>query len=849
MTDNLTISGLALRIYLKHFYNNNIPVVDKHSLYHDIKQSYYGGITEVYKPYGKNLFYYDVNSLYPYVALQDMPGLECSKIEYFFNKTDIKDLFGFYYCKIESPLDSYLGLLPVRTKSGINFPVGKWEGWYFSEELKFAQENGYTIQVIKGYTFNRELDVFKEYVNKVYSIKANTLDKTQKAIAKSLLNNLLGRFGIMLDKPVTDLVSIKKFNEISLMFKITSYTEVSDTKILVTYIPKLDLEVITSHGLDIVKIANTIKDQEIQSVSVSSIPISAAVTAYGRIHMNKIKLDILKSGGSIYYSDTDSIVTDKKLPDYMVDSKEIGKLKLEYEVKEGIFISGKTYWLTSQDELIVNKAKGINSSSLSYEDYTNLLQNKNVYTATKKQSKIDWSVGHVVIEEKDNITINSDSYTKRAKIYNDEVWVDTKPVFINDMDKSLIPYKINRSFIVINNPIKGIYSSSYINQLKYTQDNTLRNTNRISQWLFYCLIFLISCISSLAYLHNMASNYEENTEDVSLKDNIPEIGLTEENTEDISLKNNTTEIILPEENTEDISLKNNMPEILLPEENTEDLSLKNNTSDIFLPIIKEEDHEDVNLTGNNQILNINENQPKQNKSESLVKRIENLLENKISFDKEESKSITDKYKDLFNRRFEDERIIKNLNNLIIEEANDDNKSDCSVVTIVKTDKDNKNNSLVDSDTESDTSVDTVVKPDKGKNVTSKSNTSILDYKDYLNKKLQEDKDYLDGKDLYDIKDTKSTETELDKHRRRLLELKDPLYTPSIVEYPPEGAINSYKASASYREEMRQIDIKRLTKLIDILEKKENTISYIDNLQDNPSSSSEYDNEKIKKKYL
>ena len=49
---------------------------------------------------------------------------------------------------VQSPLDSYLGLLPKRTKSGLNFPLGKWEGWYFSEELKFAKKNGYTIKII-----------------------------------------------------------------------------------------------------------------------------------------------------------------------------------------------------------------------------------------------------------------------------------------------------------------------------------------------------------------------------------------------------------------------------------------------------------------------------------------------------------------------------------------------------------------------------------------------------------------------------------------------------------------------------------------------------------------------------
>ena len=48
MTDSITISGLALRIYLKDFYNNNIPNIDKGSLYRDIKQGYTTIITLFY---------------------------------------------------------------------------------------------------------------------------------------------------------------------------------------------------------------------------------------------------------------------------------------------------------------------------------------------------------------------------------------------------------------------------------------------------------------------------------------------------------------------------------------------------------------------------------------------------------------------------------------------------------------------------------------------------------------------------------------------------------------------------------------------------------------------------------
>lgn len=48
--------------------------------------------------------------------------------------------------------------------------------------------------------------MFKKYIDHIYNIKANPANNTQKSIAKSLLNNLLGRFGIRLDKSVTKIV-------------------------------------------------------------------------------------------------------------------------------------------------------------------------------------------------------------------------------------------------------------------------------------------------------------------------------------------------------------------------------------------------------------------------------------------------------------------------------------------------------------------------------------------------------------------------------------------------------------------------------------------------------------------
>lgn len=125
VSGSLTIPSLAMKIFLSKFYGNNIPLINKKSVYEDIKKSYFGGITEVYKPYGEGLYYYDVNSLYPYAALNPMPGSSCvfedsisCPLKY------VKDFFGFYYCSIKTK-DNYLWLLPVKSKKGIIMPNGQ----------------------------------------------------------------------------------------------------------------------------------------------------------------------------------------------------------------------------------------------------------------------------------------------------------------------------------------------------------------------------------------------------------------------------------------------------------------------------------------------------------------------------------------------------------------------------------------------------------------------------------------------------------------------------------------------------------------------------------------------------
>ena len=98
--------------------------------------------------------------MYPFVAKNKMPGnistyIELDESEVNKGKSlDLDNLFGFFFCRVKTN-KGYLGILPIHYDNKLILPHGEFEGVWFSEELKFAKEQGYEIQVIKGYNFNK----------------------------------------------------------------------------------------------------------------------------------------------------------------------------------------------------------------------------------------------------------------------------------------------------------------------------------------------------------------------------------------------------------------------------------------------------------------------------------------------------------------------------------------------------------------------------------------------------------------------------------------------------------------------------------------------------------------------
>lgn len=419
-----TLASITFAIYRSNFLNSNYLIPNILSKIHfSIKQSYYGGVTEAYKGFGKNIKSYDINSLYPH-SMKTFPMPVGEPIYFSGNvKKYLKDPFGFFKVKVYAPDTINKPFLPIKieTVSGKRtiFPVGTWEGWYFSEEIKNAEKYGYKFDIIEGYLFKKNF-IFSEYIDVLYKMKVDVDPSDPKYyIAKLLMNSLYGRFGLNPVFDVVKIVSSLKSEKIISKHTNVNIIPLLSGNVIVTY-PKS-----TEDGININNI---------------SVPISSAIAAYSRITMSYY---MMKYSKDLYAIDTDGIKLGRKLPGEEVDSKKLGKFKYEFTFKEAVFPAPKVYggllekpYKKYTKELV--KIKGL-KNPIPYFIFKPL-QNKNTVL------KIDQEKWRRDVS-KSTILVTSEPYTLAITEYKRELVYDSLGNFVDS-----IPLYLKNGIIVKRNP-------------------------------------------------------------------------------------------------------------------------------------------------------------------------------------------------------------------------------------------------------------------------------------------------------------------------------------------------------------------------------------------------------------
>lgn len=199
--------------------------------------------------------------------------------------------------------------------------------------------------------------------------------------------------------------------------------------------------------------------------SISCIQLASAISAYSRMKIvNDITNHIKNNNAIVYYYDTDSIITNIKLNDELIDEKEIGKYKLEYEFNKGIFIAPKIYFIKNKVNIIKFKGlKKYETQKYTYDmfkkflkkDFSHILNNKIKYFSK------DYKKLNIKTRKIKEMKIHFESY-KYVKIYDkNNIFVRTKPIKYN-----IVYVYFSRKFKMFIYSAKNIFYKYIISKLK-----------------------------------------------------------------------------------------------------------------------------------------------------------------------------------------------------------------------------------------------------------------------------------------------------------------------------------------------------------------------------------------------
>lgn len=312
----ITLASISLMFFRRNFQQFHIDYNEQLTEY--FFKSYYGGRVECFKLGKVKANVYDINSIYPYCMLQNFPNPKFLKYrslitpKIFINKY-LYSFEGCGYFEIEHK-KCYFGFLPYKYNNKLIFPIGKIEGVWNFNEIRFALNNKMIkIIKIKYIIFAPHMkSPFINFVNDIYKLRQNTNDKFEKLLYKLELNSLYGKFA---QKIKYEFIYIKDYN-----LEINKINEYEENNLL------LEIKFFNALRKDCFLKVKTSKVKFIYN----SIPVfSSYITSYARIFLLQNLLNNKRNNP--VYCDTDSIFFEKK-PNLDCSKNELGKWKKEDKI-------------------------------------------------------------------------------------------------------------------------------------------------------------------------------------------------------------------------------------------------------------------------------------------------------------------------------------------------------------------------------------------------------------------------------------------------------------------------------------------------------------------------------------
>ncbi len=339
ITPSLTLSLTAAKAFDKGFFPmSKIESNEPHEK--RLRECTYGARNEVYKMFGRGVNFYDARSMF--VSCYDAP-MPIGKLLW---TTPNIDKGSIANAKVKVPTDMYLGPLPFRHRGGLVFPVGEFEGWWDTTELRFAAELGCDITITRQLEAD-EAPVLKEFGEYVFQVRSESKEIESK-IWKLFGLRLSGKMGqsryqsriIHVDDLNGNYEGSHPIDEQEEYHELTEY--------------------IGGHRSPYIKPA-----------------LNVRVRAVARVRHARLLLQAWAKG-DIFYCDTDSVVTSAEMP----TGPGLGDLKLVNRAVKAWFIQCKFYGYVTSVGTLHQVSAGFRDFKLTDIDFDMLLDGKKEFSGT-----------------------------------------------------------------------------------------------------------------------------------------------------------------------------------------------------------------------------------------------------------------------------------------------------------------------------------------------------------------------------------------------------------------------------------------------------------------------------------
>lgn len=358
----------AAKLSMENYFMRYKIIKKKINIKYDrlLRPFYFGGRTEVFGNPREDeiLLHYDWSGMYAQCMCEKVLGGEIIES----NIINSIENPGFYWIKFEQNLE--IPILPIK-KDKLMFVNGVFEGWYWFEEILLAIEYGVKIlsvdKVIGGQYYDKFIEDFVIINNKI-----REKGGLYRQIGKNNNNSFYGRLGMNPERLEEEIISD--------MDEINKYEKI-----------------VESNGIYL--------GYKKSEKSISNIIISASITSKARIRLYRGIVEVIKNGGRIIYTDTDSIIAafkkdsyknilDKKMGEVIFDSS-----KEDTIIEDGVFSMPKTYALKYNNREVV-KIKGFNVKPDFKEFKEKFYKKEWIITKNIEWNKKDFMIKYIEKEKK-----------------------------------------------------------------------------------------------------------------------------------------------------------------------------------------------------------------------------------------------------------------------------------------------------------------------------------------------------------------------------------------------------------------------------------------------------------------